>query len=89
MKKRLSPRLIAVLLLTALLASCGEGTTAVDTTAAGDTFTGYFFTELLSGADPESALRIASAASAIAVSRAGASPSIPTKDEVLAFLKNK
>ena len=36
-----------------------------DTTAAGDTFTGYFFSSLMSGKDPERALKIATAASAI------------------------
>ena len=56
---------------------------AVDTTAAGDTFTGYFFASLMRGETSANALRIASAASAIAVSRKGASPSIPTYQEVL------
>ena len=55
---------------------------AVDTTAAGDTFTGYFFTALLGGEPPEAALRLASAASSITVSRKGAAPSIPTAEEV-------
>ena len=55
----------------------------VDTTAAGDTFTGYFFTSVTKGIAPAEALRIASAASAIAVSRKGASPSIPSLDEVM------
>lgn len=55
---------------------------AVDTTAAGDTFTGYFFTSLLNGLSPAQALAVASAASSIAVSRKGAAPSIPTVDEV-------
>ena len=55
----------------------------VDTTAAGDTFTGYFFTSVTNGIAPAEALRIASAASAIAVSRKGASPSIPSLDEVM------
>lgn len=57
-------------------------TPVVDTTAAGDTFTGYFFAEIMSGNTPAEALKIASAASAIAVSRKGAAPSIPTRDEV-------
>ncbi len=57
-----------------------------DTTAAGDTFTGYFFAEVMSGNTPAEALRIASAASAVAVSRKGAAPSIPTRDEVFALL---
>ena len=56
----------------------------VDTTAAGDTFTGYFFSSIMRGKAPAEALRIASAASAIAVSRKGASPSIPTLNEVTA-----
>ncbi len=55
----------------------------VDTTAAGDTFTGYFLAEVSKGTDYESVLKIATAASAIAVSRSGAAPSIPCRDEVL------
>ena len=54
----------------------------VDTTAAGDTFTGFFFTTLFEGAAPEKALLLATAASSIAVSRAGAAVSIPTRAEV-------
>ncbi len=57
---------------------------AVDTTAAGDTFTGFFFSSVMSGKTPAEALRIASAASSITVSRKGAAPSIPTMQEVLA-----
>jgi ribokinase len=56
---------------------------AVDTTAAGDTFTGYFLNAITSGISPEQSLRIASKASAIAVSRMGAAPSIPTMREVM------
>lgn len=55
----------------------------VDTTAAGDTFTGFFLTAVTSGKEPEEALRIASVASSLAVSRQGAAPSIPTMEEVL------
>ena len=55
----------------------------VDTTAAGDTFTGYFLSSLCRVLSAAEALRIASKASSIAVSRAGASPSIPTLKEVL------
>lgn len=57
-----------------------------DTTAAGDTFTGYFVTAIANGASPAEALRTSSAASAISVSRKGAAPSIPQKEEVEAFL---
>ena len=55
---------------------------AVDTTAAGDTFTGYFVGGILNGDLPEEAMRVAAKASAIAVTRPGAAPSIPTKEEV-------
>lgn len=59
---------------------------AVDTTAAGDTFTGFFIGAVSKGLSPADAIRQASAASAIAVSRPGAAPSVPTADEVAAFL---
>lgn len=55
---------------------------AVDTTAAGDTFTGYFLSEVLRGGSVKYALDIASQAAAIAVSRRGAAPSIPWRDEI-------
>lgn len=55
---------------------------AVDTTAAGDTFTGYFISTLMQTKEPARALDIAARASAIAVSRKGAAPSIPDRAEV-------
>lgn len=58
---------------------------AVDTTAAGDTFCGYFLAGLAAGKSVESCLQQASMASALAVSRKGAANSIPTRDEVDAF----
>ncbi len=58
---------------------------AVDTTAAGDTFTGYFIGGLQAGKSPETALDEAAKASAIAVSRPGAAPSVPTRKEVEEF----
>ena len=58
-----------------------------DTTAAGDTFTGYFVSEIAKGSGYKQAMQIASAASAIAVSRMGASSSIPTYCEVENALK--
>ncbi len=61
-------------------------TTAVDTTAAGDTFTGFFLAEYLRSGDVAGAMLTAAQASSIAVSRAGAAPSIPTLDEVRAAL---
>ncbi len=57
-----------------------------DTTAAGDTFSGYFLAALCRGAGPSIALKEASAASAIAVSRMGAASSIPAYAEVTEFL---
>jgi ribokinase len=62
---------------------------AVDTTGAGDTFTGFFLAALLQGEDAAFALRAAAAAAALAVTRKGASPSIPDREEVLAFLKRQ
>ncbi len=56
---------------------------AVDTTGAGDTFLGYFTAEVMQGSTPKTALTIASVASSIAVSRKGASSSIPTREEVM------
>lgn len=56
----------------------------VDTTAAGDIFTGYFLACTAAGKTVPEALDISSKASAIAVSRAGASDSIPTLEEVSA-----
>lgn len=59
---------------------------AVDTTAAGDTFTGYYLAAKAAGLDEAEALRRASAAAAISVTRPGAAPSVPTAAEVDAFL---
>jgi ribokinase len=58
---------------------------AVDTTGAGDTFTGYFLAGITKGLSIEENLRLASIASSITVSRKGASPSIPVLKEVLNF----
>lgn len=55
---------------------------AVDTTAAGDTFTGYFISSILEGMPVDEGLKLAAKASAIAVSREGATASIPVKAEV-------
>ncbi len=54
----------------------------VDTTAAGDTFTGYFLAELAQGHNPELAMRVATRAAAICVTRPGAGASIPRRDEI-------
>ena len=55
---------------------------AIDTTAAGDTYTGYFIAGILNGKTIKESMDIASKASAIAVTRQGAAPSIPVLEEV-------
>jgi ribokinase len=60
---------------------------AVDGTAAGDAFTACLVVSLLEGREPVKALRRACAAGAIAASRFGAQPSLPTADEVDAILR--
>lgn len=60
---------------------------AVDTTAAGDTFCGYFLSGVSRGLPIRETLQYASMASAIAVSRHGASTSIPAWDEVMDFAR--
>lgn len=63
-------------------------TKAVDTTAAGDTFTGYFVNGILGGKEIKEAINEATIAASIAVSRIGAAPSIPAMNEVKERLKN-
>ena len=55
----------------------------VDTTAAGDTFTGYFLAEICRGSTYTQAMRVAAMASALAVSKQGAAPSIPSLQQVM------
>ena len=59
---------------------------AVDTTAAGDTFTGYFLAGLCENMPIPEALKMSAKASSIAVSRKGAVPSIPYREEVMKAL---
>ncbi|MET1219680.1 MAG: ribokinase [Glaciecola sp.] len=59
---------------------------AVDTTAAGDTFIGFFLAHYQTSCEVESALRYACAASALAVTKTGAAQSIPTMTQVSTFL---
>jgi len=61
---------------------------AVDATAAGDTFCGALAAGLADGMSMADAIRRASAASAITVTRRGATVAIPTVTEVEAFLGN-
>lgn len=62
---------------------------AIDTTAAGDTFCGAFIAEYMRKQDYVKALKFATAASAICVTRMGAQPSIPTQAEVYEFQKKE
>ena len=61
-------------------------TSVVDTTAAGDTFIGYFIAEISKGNSCAKAIKTATAASAMAVSKKGASTSIPLVRDVYAAL---
>ncbi|HEY0275000.1 MAG TPA: ribokinase [Paenirhodobacter sp.] len=60
--------------------------TPVDTTGAGDTFAGYLVAALAEGQPPAAAMRLASGAAALKVTRAGAADAIPARAEVEAFL---
>lgn len=61
----------------------------VDTTGAGDTFTGYFVGLMAKGYDVEECLNYASLASALAVKVKGASNSIPEFDKVKSYLEEE
>ena len=56
---------------------------AVDTTAAGDTFIGFFLRAVADGREVADCLKLATVASAIAVTRPGAGDSVPAYDEVV------
>jgi len=59
----------------------------VDTTAAGDIFCGALAVALVEGRSLPESIRFANAAAAIAVSRLGAQPSAPSREEIEAFLR--
>jgi ribokinase len=60
---------------------------AVDTVGAGDAFTAALTVALVEGQEPDAALRFACAAGAAAATRAGAQPSLPTREEVETLLR--
>ncbi|WP_448712596.1 ribokinase [Microbacterium profundi] len=62
---------------------------AVDTTAAGDAYAGYLGTALANGASLTDAVRLATAAGALTVTKQGASPSLPVRADVDAFLASR
>jgi len=69
-----------------LLAQPGFVVPVVDTTAAGDTFCGVLTATLAAGGSVDEGLKAANAAAALACTRHGAQPSIPTQAELRAFL---
>ena len=89
---KLYPNTEIILTLGAKGAMCGskEGvftsaavkSTVVDTTAAGDTFTGYYLTLRAEGASIQQAMDTANLAASVTVSRKGASDSIPWRGEL-------
>lgn len=62
---------------------------AVDTTAAGDAYAGYLGAALANGASLTDAVRLATAAGALTVTKQGASPSLPLRADVDAFLASR
>ncbi len=67
----------------------GFSVKAVDTIAAGDTFNGALVTALLEDKPMNEAIRFAHAAAAIAVTRKGAQPSVPWRNEIDEFLQQQ
>ena len=63
--------------------------TAVDATAAGDTFDGAFLAELAAGRDPFAAAAYANAAAALSTQGYGAVAPMPTREQVEKFLVNR
>ena len=61
----------------------------VDTTGAGDTFTGYFLSAFAQGKNRAECLKWANAASSLAVGREGAAAGIPLHEEVASFLSSR
>lgn len=72
-----------------LISSSACNVKSVDTTGAGDTFTGYFIESFLRGESIEKSLEIATVASAITIGKMGASNSIPDMIAVQKAIKDK
>lgn len=62
---------------------------AVDTTAAGDSFTAAMTIKMIQYDDIRRAIKYANAVGALCVSKMGAQPSLPTAEEVAGFLKER
>jgi ribokinase len=54
----------------------------LDTTGAGDCFTASFATQLVEGKNIKESLKFASASAYVAITRIGAMPSLPSRDDV-------
>lgn len=67
----------------------GIAVEAVDTTAAGDAFAAALAVALAEGCDLLAAVRFANTAAALSVTRLGAQPSMPRRDEVEAFARSR
>ena len=61
---------------------------AVDTTAAGDAFNGGLASALAGGDGLEAAIEFATVVAATSVTRPGAQPAMPTREDISVFLKN-
>ena len=62
---------------------------AVDTTAAGDSYIGSFLYSFSTGETIADSMKYASKASALAVTKQGAQPSIPSRDEIFSYFKEE
>ena len=60
----------------------------VDTTAAGDTFLGYFLAEVLDGKSLSDALALATVASSMCVQVMGAADSVPLRKDAIAAIES-
>ncbi len=60
----------------------------MDTTAAGDAFLGALATSFAENKSIRQALKFANGAGALATTKLGAQPSLPSRQELLSFLKN-
>lgn len=65
----------------------GFSVQAVDTTAAGDTFIGFYLAALTDNKSITEALQLANGAAALSVTRQGAADSVPTLEETLRFIE--
>lgn len=66
-----------------------KGVTAVDPTAAGDSFVGAFCTAICYGLDKQKAMEFANHTASITVTKMGAMPSLPTLEEVRSTMKQR